>query len=133
MTIEAVPPPVYWSLTERLTWPRGQDEFDPFWMMVLPLMTRNAHRPKARPGEVLARAGAKPSRIERWLRRDRKSAWREAGRVLSITKGAPLDWARLGLLLYRWDQGNEQMDFARDYFRSQRRAARTHTNDEGNA
>lgn len=134
MRSEEIPPGIYWRLTEKLTWPRGRDEFDGYWMAVLPLMTRNEHRPKARPGRVLAEAGVKAPRVERWLRRDRDSAWAETGRLLSMTKGAPLDWARFGYLLYAWDEPKVKREFAREYFRAaRRRAAHGKTDDQGDS
>jgi CRISPR type I-E-associated protein CasB/Cse2 len=111
----------------------GRQEFDAFWMTVLPLMTRSQHEPKRWPGQVLANAGAKAARIERWLRRDRGSAWIEAGRVLSITKGTPMDWAQFGFLLYAWDDPEVKRRFARDFFRAARRAGHTHANNEGDS
>jgi len=123
-----IPPEIYWRLTADLTWPHrgGGRAFDDFWIAVLPLMARTPHEARARPGRVLAKAGAKPARIERWLRRERGTAWTEAGRLLSITKGAALDWARFGFLLYSWDDPKVKRDFARDYFRAERgRAADT--------
>lgn len=132
MRSQDVPPEIYWRLTEQLTWPGRRDDFDSYWMAVLPLMTRNEHLPGARPGRVLAEAGVKSPRLERWLRRDRDSAWGEAGRLLSITKGAALDWARFGYLLYAWDDPKVKREFAREYFRAaRRRAAHGFTNDEG--
>lgn len=126
-----IPPEIYWRLTADLTWPSGRETFDRFWMTVLPLMTRNRHTPKACPGRVLADAGVKPARVERWLRRDRESAWAEAGRLLSITKGTPIDWAQLGYLLYAWNDPEVKRRFARDYFRTARRAAHAHTDEKG--
>lgn len=131
---EDIPPEIYWRLTERLTWPRRRDDFDRYWMAVLPLMIRNPHQPGARPGPVLAGAGVKAPRVERWLRRDRDSAWAEAGRLLSITKGAPIDWARFGYLLYAWDDPKVKREFAREYFRAaRRRAAHGNTDDQGDS
>jgi len=102
-----IPPEIYWRLTADLTWPHrgGGRAFDDFWIAVLPLMARTPHEARAR---------------------ERGTAWTEAGRLLSITKGAALDWARFGFLLYSWDDPKVKRDFARDYFRAERgRAADT--------
>lgn len=134
MRHQDIPPEIYWRLTDQLTWPRGRQEFDRYWMAVLPLMARNKYEPKARPSRVLAAAGVKPARVERWLRRDRDSAWAEAGRLLSMTKGASLDWAVLGYLLYAWDDPSIKRDFAREYFRAARtRAAQGNDDQEGDS
>ena len=127
-----IPPEVYWRLTEQLDWPRDRQEFDRYWMTVLPLMARNKHKRSKRPARALAVAGAKAARVERWLRRDRDSAWAEASRLLSVTKGAPLDWAVLGYLLYAWDDPAVKRDFAREYFRAARsRAAQDNADQDG--
>src|SRR5690606_6786074 len=87
-----MPPEVFWRIVERY----DIDESDePFWIAVLPLMVKHAHGRKRRPGAVLEAAGVSSARLERWLRLDRQSAWRETGRLLSRVQ-EPLDWVQLG-------------------------------------
>jgi len=128
MTPDAVPPEVYWRLTERLD-PVPSAAEDTFWMTVTALMAQHRHDTGRRPGRVLAEAGVSPSRVTRWLRRDRESAWREAGRLLSQLGSSGLDWARFGSLLKRWDDEKVRRRFARDYFTAYHRSS-NHVSEE---
>lgn len=110
MRPDGIPPEVYWRLTDGLGY---EDEL---WMAVLPLMVAHPHDRGGRPGRVLARNGVKPARVTRWLRRDRRSAWEEAGRFLGPARGVSLDWGRFGTLLARWDDPERRRRFAREYF-----------------
>lgn len=110
MRPDEIPPEAYWRLTEPL------DRNDELWMTVLPLMVSHPHERGDRPGRVLARAGVKPARTERWLRREKESAWKEAARFLGPARGVALDWSRFGTLLARWSDPERRRTFARDYF-----------------
>jgi len=129
-----IPPQVFWSLVDRYEIGRDEEEF---WLRVIPLMVLHPHDPKTAPGVALARAGVSPARIERWLRLDRESARREAGRLLSHLGDAGLDWAGqrsgwkvgLGPLMHDWTE-SQRRDFARQFFLSPEYRKRKTTGDD---
>lgn len=125
MRADGIPPAVFWLLTD------GLGGSDALWMAVLPLMVTHPHESGARPGRVLARNGVKPARVMRWLRRDRESAWQEAGRFLGPARGIPIDWGRFGTLLAAWNDLDARRRFAREYFSEAHKMERTPTTTAG--
>ena len=106
-----IPPEVFWRIVERYEIRPGDERF---WLQVVPLMVDHSHRSGARAGHALAGAGVAGARIERWLRLDRPSAWRESRRLLSRLDSG-FDWKRFGTLLFFWTE-QARLDFARDFF-----------------
>lgn len=130
MRPDAIPPEVYWRLTDRLQ-PTPHPADEPFWLTVLPLMTRHPHRKGQRPGRVMAEEGVSPARVLRWLRRDRDSAWSEARRVLSCLGDRGIDWSVMGSLMARWQDTDLRRGFARDFFSARRRIERQTDDTQG--
>ena len=120
-----IPPEVFWRLTDGLG---GNDDL---WMTVLPLMATYPHQAGARPGSALARNGVSPSRVMRWLRRDRESAWQEASRFMGPARGVPIDWGQFGTLLGAWNDPDVRRRFAREYFAEVHKMERTSTSTPG--
>jgi CRISPR type I-E-associated protein CasB/Cse2 len=129
MRSDGIPPAAYWNLTQGLD-PVPPERDDPFWMTVMALMAKHRHEQGARPGRVLAEAGVKGARVERWLRRERTDAWREARRLMSVLGEKGVDWGLLGSLLYRWDDTEYRRRFARDFFRAEPACERARSGDE---
>ncbi len=108
-----VPPEVFWRIVGRYEIALRDEGF---WLAVLPLMVGHPHQPGVRPGDALANAEVKGSRLERWLRLDRERALQEAGRLLSKVDGG-FDWSSFGHLLRYWSE-RDRRRIAREFFLS---------------
>lgn len=106
-------PDAFWQIVEKYDLPPWDE---PFWVAVMPLMVRVPYQ-KGRPaGKALAAARVSSLRFDRWLRRDRESAWRGAWRLLAAVDGG-IDWPSFGYLLRDWDD-EQKRRLARDYYLS---------------
>lgn len=120
-----IPPQVFWDIADRYEIARHEEDF---WLAIMPLMVRHPHRFDLPSGRALAAAGVSAPRIERWLRLDRNSARREAGRLLSHLGDGGLDWTRFGPLLRFWTE-DQRRSLAREFFLSTEYRQRKATGD----
>ncbi len=122
-----IPPEPFWGLMESFHVPSQEEKT---WLWLLPLVARYPHDPATGPGLAFARARVSSPRLERWLRADHETAWREADRLLARVGDAGVDWVRLGVLLRYWTPELRRA-LAREFFRSPEYRSRTTTSDTG--
>ena len=128
----ASPPAEFWEALGRAGMqPEAfQDQEFDFWMGILPVMARHPHEGRAYAGRLLARARVSSSRVERWLRRDRRSALGELSRLVSkLPAGEGLNWTQMGRLLHGWSV-EDRRRFAADYFAEYRRLEKSNRGED---
>lgn len=114
----AVPSATAWKFIDRYALESEQDA----WLVMLPLMTRVQHV-RGSLGRAIYDAGISALRLERWLRRDRAGALREARLLLRRMESTGVPWNQTGELLHEWSDGKRKL-IARDFFRAKRKADR---------
>jgi hypothetical protein len=117
-----IPGDVVWEFLDRY----AREEEHEMWAVVLPLMARRVFHVRGSLGYMMYEAGISPARLERWLRRDRASALREARLLITRMESTGIPWGEAGELLYEWND-EQRKRVARDFFRARRKASRRQT------